>query len=74
MGSSFFVPKTLPKCLVDCGAVVVFHTINPEGGDCMKITKDAMYPRPDDTWTIYLKNAITNPAILLMCDKEVIEV
>lgn len=29
----------------------------------MKITKDAMYPRPDDTWTIYLKNAITNPAI-----------
>ena len=40
----------------------------------MKITKDAMYPRPDDTWTIYLKNAITNPAILLMCDKEVIEV
>lgn len=29
----------------------------------MKITKDAMYPRLDDTWTIYLKNAITNPAI-----------
>ncbi len=29
----------------------------------MKITKDAMYPRHDDTWTIYLKNAITNPAI-----------
>ena len=60
---SFFVPKTLPKRFVDCGKRAGLCTINPEGGDCMKITKDAMYPRLDDTWTIYLKNAITNPAI-----------
>lgn len=63
MGSGFFISKTLPKRLVDCGRRAGLCTINPEGGDCMKITKDAMYPRPDDTWTIYLKNAITNPAI-----------
>ncbi len=33
-----------------------------------------IYPRTGDRETIYLNSVITNPNILLMCDKEVIEV
>lgn len=30
---------------------------------------DKLYPRTGDYQTIYLKNAVTNPNIMLMCGK-----